>query len=100
MAIRKSLPALIASLGLALATQSGFAASTNLVSQDHLDPLHDGASATEVTQALGTPESPTQWMDGKHSMVFDISSHSDPMEIVYVDLDSGNAATDGQTEKR
>jgi hypothetical protein len=100
MAIRKSLPALIASFGLALATQSGFAASTEPVSQDQLDQLHDGASATEVTQALGTPDSPLQWMDGKHSMVLDISSHSDPLEIVYVDLDRGNTVTDVQTEKR
>jgi hypothetical protein len=98
--IRKSLPAIIASLGLALATQSGFAASTDLPAQHPLDHLHDGASATEVAQALGTPESPLQWMDGKHSMVLDISSHSDPLEIVYIDLDGGNTVTDAQTEKR
>ncbi len=100
MTIRKSLPAIIALLGLALTTQSGFAASTDLLAQHQLDHLHDGASATEVTQALGTPENPLQWMDGKHSMVLDISSHSDPLEIVYVDLDGGNTVTDVQTEKR
>ena len=100
MTIRKSLPAIIASLGLALATQSGFAASTDLVAQQQLDHLHDGASATEVTQALGTPENLTQWMNDKHSLVRELSSHNNPQELIYVDLGKDSTVTDVQTEQR
>jgi hypothetical protein len=100
MTIRKSLPMIITSLGLAVAAQSGFAASTHLVSQDQLDQLHDGASATEVTQALGAPESVTQWMEGKHSTIAELSSHNDLQELVYVDLGKDSKVTDVRNEPR
>jgi len=100
MNIRHTLPAAIAALSLSLAAQSGFAASGHLVTQDQVDRLHNGISATEVTQSLGAPESVTSWMDGKHSMVYELQSHTDQQELVYVDLDKNNKVTDVQVVQR
>jgi len=100
MNIRHFISVSIASLGLALAAQSSFAASGHLVTQDQVNNLHDGINSTEVTQALGAPESVTSWMDGKHSMVYELSSPNDQQELVYVDLDKDNKVTDVQVMQR
>lgn len=92
---------IIAAVGFAFAAQASFAASSShLVTQDQIDHLHDGISAAEVTQSLGTPENVTSWMDGKRSMVYELSSDFDQKELVYVDLDKDNKVTDVQVVQR
>jgi len=99
MNTRKAVTVAIASLGLALAAQASFAAD-HLVTQDQIDHLRAGATTTEVTQALGAPESVTGWMDGKHSMVYELSTDFDQKELVYVDLGKDGRMVDVQVMQR
>ncbi len=103
MNARKTFTVAIASLGLglALAAQASFAASSgHLVTQDQIDHLRAGATTAEVTQALGAPESVSSWMDGKHSMVYELSTDFDQKELVYVDLGKDGRMVDVQVMQR
>jgi outer membrane protein assembly factor BamE (lipoprotein component of BamABCDE complex) len=101
MNTRKAFTVAIASLGLALAAQASFAASgDHTVTQDQIDHLRAGATTAEVTQTLGAPESVTGWMDGKHSMVYELSTSFDQKELVYVDLGKDGRMVDVQVMQR
>jgi len=92
---------IFAALGLALAAQASFAASSDhLVTQDQIDQVRAGATASAVTQTLGAPENVTHWMNGEHSMVYELSNANDQQQIVYVDLDKNNKVTDVQVINR
>jgi len=90
-----------ASLGLAIAAQASFAASSShIVTQDQVDSVKAGETSAQVSQSLGAPENVTHWMSGEHSMVYELSSHNDQQELVYVDLDKDNKVTDVQVIDR
>lgn len=90
-----------ASVSLAILAQASFAASaSHLITQDQIDAVHTGESATEVSQRLGSPENVTRWMSGEHSMVYELSRNTGDKELVYVDLDKDNKVTDVQLVDR
>ena len=92
---------IVSALGLAIAAQASFAASdSHLVTQDQIDQVRAGTAAAEVTQTLGAPENVTNWMSGERSMVYELSSHNDQQQLVYVDLDKDNKVTDVQVIDR
>ena len=95
MNIRKTLPLIISSLGLALAAQASHAAE-NVVTQAQLDQLKPGISVDEVTRVLGAPEDTTSWMNGTRSMVYELSSHDSDQKLVYVDLGKDGKMADVQ----
>jgi len=99
MNIRKALPLVISSLGLALAAQASHAAE-NLVTEAQLAQLKPGISVDEVTRVLGAPENTTGWMNGTRSMVYEISSHDNDQKLVYVDLGKDGKMTDVQIISR
>jgi len=92
---------IFATLGLALAAQASFAASSDhLVTQDQIDQLRAGTASAEVAEVLGAPENVTNWMSGERSMVYELSSHNDQQQLVYVDLDKNNQVADVQVIPR
>jgi len=101
MNIHKSIFIIAASVGLALAAQGSLASEgTHLVTRSQLNKLSTGCNSEEITHALGTPESVTRWMDGSRSLVYEMSTHYDQLQHVYVDLGSDNKMTDIQIIER
>jgi hypothetical protein len=101
MNTRKSIFIIAASVGLALAAQGSLAAEgTHLVTRSQLNKLPSDCKAEEVTRILGTPESVTRWMDGSRSLVYEMSTHYDQLQHVYVDLGRDNKMTDIQIIER
>lgn len=101
MNTHKSIFIIAASVCLALAAQASLASEgTHLVTRTQLSKLPSGCKAEEVTRTLGTPESVTRWMDGSRSLVYEISTHYDQLQHVYVDLGSNNRMTDIQIIER
>lgn len=93
--------AIAASIGLAFAAQSSFAATgDHLVTPHQINQIRAGQSASEVSQALGSPENVTSWMNGQHSMVYELSRSSGDQELVYVDFGKDNKVTNVQVEER
>jgi len=92
----------LASLGLALAAQPGFAATRDghLVTHAQLHQISQGDSAARVSDVLGAPSDVTRWQGGRQSMDYEISSHNDMQQLVYVNLDRNNKVTGVQIISR
>jgi hypothetical protein len=102
MKIRYSLTAVVASLGLALVALPGQAAavSANPVTETQLGGIQAGEPSNNVTAQLGTPEDVTNWMDGSHSLAYELSDPYGTSKIAYVDVDKDGKVTDTQIVER
>lgn len=78
----------LAAVASAVAMQSAMASALpHVITLRQLDGVHTGASVSRVCQILGAPEDITRWVGGQRSMVYEIYSHNDMQELVYIDLD-------------
>jgi len=88
MRIRHLILPLIPAILLSLTAPVAFAAPQfHVITLKQLDAVHDGEREAEVSRILGAPEDITRWFGGERSMVYEISSHNDMLELVYIDLD-------------
>jgi len=101
MRTAKSLLFTVAVTGLTLATQTSFATESNhQVTRSQLNRIPEGCSSAEVKRELGAPESVTRWLDGSRSLVYEITTHFNEQQHVYIDLDSNDKMTDIQIIER
>ena len=101
MITRKSISIAAAAICLTLAAQASFASAANhLVTRAQLNQIPDGCTAAQIKQALGAPESVTRWMDGSRSLVYEMTTHNNQQQHVYVDLGSNDRMTDIQIIER
>lgn len=100
MNTRQTLTLGIAAIGLSLAAQASFAATSHIITHAQLNQIRAGDTAAQVTEALGAPADTTSWFNGKHSMDYSIASRNDMLKTVYVDLDQNNKVVDVQVLSR
>lgn len=96
MNIPGTLTAVVASLGLALVSLPGQAATgtSHEVTQAQLDTLQTGESLTDITKTLGTPGDTPTWMDGSRSLVYDMHVEGNSPTFAYVDVDKDGKLLD------
>ncbi|MEN3110766.1 hypothetical protein ACFONG_02800 [Uliginosibacterium paludis] len=76
---------LAAALGAAVLSVSASAADIG-----QINAIERGASQTEVVQSLGQPRDTPSWLNGTHSLVYEVPGALDPSRVAYINFGRDN----------